>query len=189
VIVLGIDGGFASMGLAAVHIRGDRETLTQAWVVRTELSSRKLGVRSGDDSCRRARELAAAVELAIQTHSPAAIAIESPSWPRSAGVAAKMGIAFGIVFALAEKHRLPLVMASPQEVKKALCGSKTATKDEIILAVESRFPDIVWPKQKTLWEHAADACAVVVACLDSPALQMARRLSAPGERRRDPEAA
>jgi crossover junction endodeoxyribonuclease RuvC len=178
VIVLGIDGGFASLGLAAVEILPDRERLVDSWVVRTEKSSKKLGVRSGDDTARRAREIASRVDMAISLHQPGAIALESPSWPRNAGVAAKMGVAFGCIFALAEKHRLPLVMASPQEVKRALTGAKTATKDDVIAAIERRFPEITWPSQKTLWEHAADAVGVVVACLDSDALRMARRLSA-----------
>jgi crossover junction endodeoxyribonuclease RuvC len=178
VIVLGIDGGFASMGIAAVALGSSSESLHRAWVVRTEKSSAKLGVRSADDTARRARELAHELEAAIAKHRPGAIAIESPSWPRNAGVAAKMGVAFGVVFALAAKHGLPLVMASPQDVKRAVCGSKTASKDDVIGAIELRFPEVEWPKQKTLIEHAADAVGVVLACLDSDALQMARRLSA-----------
>lgn len=177
-IVLGIDGGFASLGIASVALQLDQVLLRQTWVVRTEKSAKKLGVRSGDDVSRRARELAAHIELAIQTHQPGAIALESPSWPRNAGVAAKMGVAFGVVFALAEQHRLPLVMASPMDVKLAVTGSKTATKDDVVAAIETRFPDVAWPKQTTLWEHAADAIGVVLACLNSDALQMARRLSA-----------
>lgn len=181
-IVLGIDGGFASMGLAAVELLPDNERVIKAWVVCTELSAKKRGVKAGDDTCRRARELAFAVGRAVDAYDPIAIAIESPSWPRNCGVAAKMGVAFGVVFALSETHRLPLVMASPQEVKRAVCGAKTASKDEIIHAIEMRYPEIGWPKRTTLWEHAADAVGVVVACLDSPALQMARQLFGKTER-------
>ena len=177
-VVIGIDGGFASMGLAVIDLTSDGEQLRRTWVVRTEKSARKLGVRSGDDSSRRARELAYEVDQAIVSYQTGAIAIESPSWPRNAGVAAKMGIAFGVVFGLAEKHRLPLVMASPQAVKQAVCGRKDASKDDVILAIERRFPAVEWPTQSTLREHAADAIAVVLACLDSDALRMARRLSA-----------
>lgn len=175
-IVLGIDGGFASLGLALVELHPTAEVLRDAWVVRTEKSAAKLGVRSADDTARRAREIAHHVGLAIVTHQPVAIAVESPSWPRNAGVAAKMGVAFGVLFALAERHQLPLVMASPQAVKQALCGSKTASKDEVIAEVERRFPNITWPSQTKSWEHAADAVGVVVACLDSDALRMARAL-------------
>lgn len=177
-IVLGIDGGFASMGVAAVNLGPEGEQLRRCWVVRTEKSAKKLGVRSGDDTARRARELAREVSAALAEFRPGAIAIEAPSWPRNAGVAAKMGVAFGVVFGLVQERGLPLVMASPQDVKRAVCGVKTASKDDVALAIERRFPDVEWPKQSTLQEHAADAIAVVLACLDSDALQMARRLSA-----------
>lgn len=176
-IVLGIDSGFASCGLAAVELQPGGEKLLRTWVTRTEKSDKKLGVRSADDTARRAREIAAEIEVALTTYKPCAIAVESPSWPRNAGVAAKMGVAFGVVFALAEWRGIPLVMASPQEVKKAMCGAKNASKDEIVLAVERRFPEVEWPRLRSTWEHAADAIAVVVACLPSDALRMARRLA------------
>ena len=176
--VIGIDSGLASCGFAVVRLVPAGEELVRAWTFTTKLSDRKVGVRAADDTARRARELAAELLRAIEEHRPVAIAIESPSWPRNAGSAAKMGVAFGVIFGLAEQHQLPLVMASPMDVKLALVGRKTAGKDEVVLAVETRFPDITWPKQTTLWEHAADAVGVVVACLDSPVLQMARRLGA-----------
>ena len=175
-IVLGIDSGLACCGFAVVRLLPGGEELVRTWCFTTKLSDRKVGVRAADDVARRARELAAELLRAIAEHRPVALAVESPSWPRNAGSAAKMGIAFGVIFGLAEQHQLPLVMASPMDVKAAMTGRKTAAKDEVVLAVEGRFPDIEWPRQTTLWEHAADAVGVVVACLDSPVLQMARRL-------------
>jgi Holliday junction resolvasome RuvABC endonuclease subunit len=59
-----------------------------------------------------------------------------------------------------------------------MCGTKTASKDEIAAAVEARFPDVIWPTQSTLQEHVADAVAVVVACLPAEVLRLARRMSA-----------
>ncbi len=177
--VLGIDSGLASCGLAVVRLLPAGEELVRAWVFTSKPSDRKVGVRAADDLARRARELAAEVIDALEAHRPVAIAIEAPSWPRNAGSAAKMGAAFGVVFALAQRFDLPLVQASPMDVKLAVTGRKTAAKDEVVLAVETRFPGIEWPRQTTLWEHAADAVGVVLACLDSEPLRMARRLAAP----------
>jgi len=178
-IVLGIDPGLATCGLAAVDLQPPSlakrpDVLVRAWVVRTEKSARKLDVRAADDHSRRARELAAEVATAIGIHRPLAVAIEAPSWPRNAATAAKIGIAFGAIYALAQEHRLPLVQASPQDIKRAVTGSKTASKDEVIAAIEARFPDIEWPTQTTLWEHAADAVGAVVANLDADVLRMVR---------------
>ncbi len=176
-IILGIDSGLASCGVAHVRLLPGAEELVRVQVFRSKPSDKKLAVRSADDTGRRARELAAFLELQIAGSRPVALALEAPSWPRNAGCAAKLGVAFGTVFALAELHRLPLVMATPQDVKQATAGSRSASKDEVIQAVETRFPSILWPPQATLWEHAADAVGVVLACLDAEVVRLARRFT------------
>jgi crossover junction endodeoxyribonuclease RuvC len=177
-IVLGVDPGFASLGLAAVELGVDTCAPLAAWVVRTEPSARKRAVRASEDNVRRCLELATALEAAVTRWRPVALAAETMSWPRNAGAAAKVALGWGVVVAMAHRHGLPLVQASPMDVKRALLGRKTASKEEMIAEVGRRWPDLELPPQATLQEHAADAVAVVLACLDSPALQMARRLSA-----------
>lgn len=174
--VLGIDGGFASIGVSIIELLADSEALRLSRVIRTEKSDKKREVRQSDDNMRRAGLIARDLAAIIRTYKPEAICIEAMSFPRSSSVAAKMALTFGIVAALAEGYDLPIIQASPQDVKLAMCGRKNASKDEICAEVETRFPEIAWPAQKGLWEHAADAVAVVVACLDSNALKMARLL-------------
>jgi crossover junction endodeoxyribonuclease RuvC len=179
--VIGLDSGLATCGIAVVRLLPAGEELVAVEVFTSKPSDRKVGVRAADDTARRARELAVVLGTVLEEHRPVAIAIEAPSWPRNAGSAAKMGIAFGVAFGLAEEHDLPLVMATPMDVKVGVVGRKSASKDEVVLAVETRFPGITWPKQTGLWEHVADAVGVVLACLDSEPLRMARRLAANGQ--------
>lgn len=178
-ILLGVDPGFAVMGFAAVELHPDkhRDKLT-CWVVRTEPSHRKRNVRASEDNVRRTREIAKAVSKAIYEHEPLVLCVETMSWPRNAGSVAKIALAWGALCAVAERHGIAIVQASPQEVKKAVTGSKTASKAEVIQAIEARWPDVVWPEQATLVEHAADAAAVVLATLDSDVVRLARRASA-----------
>lgn len=175
-IVLGIDPGFASMGLAAVNVGPDTERILELAVLRTEKSARKLEVRASDDNVRRAVQLTKGLCRLIDKHNPIAIAAEAQSWPRNAGSSAKVGIAWGVVAAVASWYSLAIVQTSPQALKKAVCGSKTATKEDVIAAIEGRFPDVEWPSPASTVEHAADAIGAVLACLDSSALQMARKL-------------
>lgn len=177
-IVLGIDSGLATFGLSAVELTPESERLVFVDILTTEPSPKKLNVLASDDLARRVRELAKALREKIQAYSPGAIALESPSWPRNAGAAAKMGASFGMVYAMAQEYRLPIVQASPQAIKKAVVGNKSASKDEVICAIERRFPDVAWPSRAALWEHGADAIGVVVACLGTDVLQMARRIPA-----------
>ena len=176
-IVLGVDPGFAALGLAAVEIGAGAPQPRAAWVERTEPSPRKRAVRASEDNVRRAQELANALERAIAEWQPVALAAETMSWPRNAGAVAKVALAWGAVCACASRHALPVVQASPQDVKRALVGRKSASKEEVIAEVERRFPELELPEARTLQEHAADATAVVLACLDSPVLGMARQLA------------
>jgi crossover junction endodeoxyribonuclease RuvC len=185
-IVLGIDPGFASLGMAAVDVTADSERIVELAVVRTEKSHRKLEVRASDDNVRRAVQLTKGLCRFVDKHNPVAIAVEAQSWPRNAGSSAKVGIAWGVVAATASWYGLAVVQTSPQALKKAVCGPKTATKEDVIAAIEERFPDIEWPKPKGVVEHAADAIGAVLACLDSSVLQMARKL---GGRRKEPTSA
>lgn len=176
-IVFGIDSGLATFGIAAVDLAGTPR-LVDAGVFTSEPSKKKLNVRSQDDLARRVRELSAYVETWTKAHNPIALCLEAPSWPRAADASAKLGAAFGVVYTTAQRLALPLVQALPVDVKLAVCRSKKATKDDVIAAVERLHPDVCWPSRTGLWEHVADAIAVVHACLDSDTLRMARRLSA-----------
>lgn len=165
--VLGIDGGFACLGLAAMNVLPDRELLLRAWVVETEKADDSAGVRVASDLARRAAILAAELELAINTYSPVAIALEEPICPRSATVTLKMGLVYGVVFGAVQRHKLHLVMTAPIDLKIALCRSRKASKEAVCLAIDDRFPGMDWPRLTTLWQHAADAVGVVLASLDS----------------------
>lgn len=177
-MVLGIDPGLAHCGFAIVRLLPDGEELVGLTVVRTEKSGKKRGVRASDDSVRRAAELAVEIERMTLGHGVDVFACEAMSFPRNSPTAQKMGMAWGVITAIATSHAIPIVQASPQDIKKKLCGAKNATKDDIIQAIERRFPDAEWPTKKTVWEHCADAAGAVLACLDSQAIQMARRFAA-----------
>lgn len=177
-IALGVDPGFAAVGLSAVELSPSSEKLMRCWVFRTEPSEKKREVRASEDSARRTRELAEVYERAIGVYRPTVICAETMSWPRNAGAVAKVALSWGALCAVLQRHNLPLVQASPQEVKKALCGRKDASKEDVALAIEQRFPNVEWPKVKGLIEHAADATAVVVACLNSEVIRLARRMAA-----------
>lgn len=178
-IVLGIDHGLATLGLAVVELTASGEVVRSLEVVRTDKSDRKREVRASDDNVRRLVELSAALEARIGPEV-VALAAESQSWPRSALSIAKVAMVWGVIGAVAQRHSLPVIQASPQEAKRALTGRKDASKGDVQVALEVRYPDLPdWPRPRALVEHAADALAAVVACLDHSVVKLARRLAPP----------
>ncbi len=181
-IVLGIDGGLAALGWAAVRLEAGGEVLEGVGVIVTAPSARKRGVLAADDTVRRARELHRALSGVVGRYGPAVLAIEAFSAPRHAGSAAKVAMSVGVVASIAEALGLPIVSASPQEVKRAATGRQDASKEDVARAVCERWrgaAELLAGVRAGLREHAADAAAVVLATLEADTVRMARRLAVP----------
>jgi Holliday junction resolvasome RuvABC endonuclease subunit len=202
--ILGIDPGFASVGYAVVSFEPDHNYVgvmrsggTQVPVmgtIRTEKSDKKRSVKASDDNLRRGREIHSALSFLMgpkpDTH-PAipfkfggeplniqAVCVESMSFPRSASTAQKIGITWGIISAVSGWFDVPIVQASPQEIKKQVCGAKNASKENVQETLAGRFDIDLVLFPKTLREHPFDALGAVIACQDSEVIRMALKMAA-----------
>jgi crossover junction endodeoxyribonuclease RuvC len=173
--ILGIDPGLSKMGLALVRVNQEGERVLALDVLRTEKSHKKRHVLASEDNVRRIQELAAALAPWFDG-DVVAVCAESQSWPRSLGSATKTAMAWGIIGTILQRRRLPSLQASPQQVKAAVTGRKTASKEQVQAALEKRYGPLDWPSRKADREHCADALAAIVACLDSEVIRMARRI-------------
>lgn len=185
VYVLGVDPGFASFGYAVVRLTQTAEVVTAVNVIRTQRSDKKRNIKAADDNFRRGQEIAAELYNAVKRFKPRVLTAEAASWPRNASATAKVAMSWGILITLCHQFQLPMVQASPQEIKKTLCGNKSATKESVRRALEDRYPGQFDsfkdsypakrpPKPNGQWEHGFDAVGSVVACLDTSVLRMAR---------------
>ena len=175
IILLGIDPGLASMGVAVIETTAARPRIVALDVLRTAKSPRKAGVLQSEDTTERLRALAEALGAICAAHRPSAFCMESFSPPRSASVAAKCGMAVGLVVGLAVELGVPVFQASPQTIRRRLGLPKGASKAEVWDAVENRIggrPD--GARWSSAWngkqpaagqqEHAFDALAAAVVC-------------------------
>jgi crossover junction endodeoxyribonuclease RuvC len=165
--ILGIDPGFSSLGWAIVE--QDKLGLLAKFcgVIHTEKTSKKVQLRSSEDNIRRAQQIYEELNLLFQAYEINLICTETMSWPRNAGVVAKMGIVWGVIASVAQLHRVPMIQASPMEIKRAVTGNGKAGKDHMIATIRYKFPELNMPPQATLQEHAADAVGAVIACQTS----------------------
>jgi len=187
-IVLGVDPGLASFGYAIVELEpnGGAELRTLG-VLHTSKTDAKRKVLASDDSLRRARELDEALWAVINALAsrPVVICAESMSFPRSASVAAKMGISWGLIAAFANDVGCPVAQCSPQQMKKILCGASNASKVDVQQALDRRFfpsgsGSLFAGVKKTDREHCADALGAVIACEQHEAMLLARRMTTKG---------
>lgn len=108
-----------------------------------------------------------------------AVFVECPVGSQSARAMASYGICVGILGALRDEG-ITLIEVSPREVKVALSGDANATKQVMIDAGVSHYPEANWPmfkgKPAGKSEHLADAIGTIHAGVQTPMFQTIRKL-------------
>ena len=175
-LVLGIDPGFSRVGYAVVSLDGQH--VVAGGVIRTQKAAKKLRTYASDDNWQRAQLIGGRLEEILDAYPARTFCAEAMSFPRSASVAAKMAMCWGVLAEIARRRDLPLLQVRPQALKVAVCGKSTASKDEVKAAVLRRIPEaaLYLPKATTLHEHYMDSVGAVLACLDSDVLRALRQL-------------
>lgn len=162
--IMGIDPGFASLGLAVL----DGAHVLACEVVATQKEKApRAAVRVSVDDSRRLGELCDAVVAVIERHEVTAVAVEvfTTVPGKMAGGAVKTALAYGALYALARARGLLWLPLVPTDLKRALCGRVSASKVEVQAAVELRAPSaaaLLATIGKTKREHAADAIAAAI---------------------------
>ena len=179
--ILGVDGGLANLGLSVVTLTPTTMSVECMTLITTEKASKKVVSLASEDNVKRTQEVARALENIMSAWKIQAICAESMSYPRNSSAAAKMSLCWGALATLAEIKGIPIVQASPQQVKLSVCGRKDASKEDIQEALKLKFKpqkieDLVSGLAKSKWEHPFDSLGAVVACLDSQLIKMLRNI-------------
>jgi len=179
-VVLGVDPGFAKLGLSVVRLLPKSEEVLALRSIHTQKDVGKRKVLAADDNVHRARELARHLIELADNHTICLIAAEAMSFVRNASASHKVGIAWGLIVMFAEQRGIPITSARPQEIKRVLCGSQKASKEEVESALLIRYGNHIenlFEGPEGLREHAFDSLGAVVASLDSEVVRMARAMS------------
>lgn len=162
--IMGIDPGFASLGLAVL---AETQLLACEVIETKKEHAPRAELRVSVDDSRRLGEFCARVGDAMDEHKVRAVAIEvfTVVPGKMAGGAIKTAMVYGALYGLARARAclwLPLV---PGDLKRGLCGLKSASKSQIQHAVTERVPEagqVLAGIPKTKREHAADALAAAI---------------------------
>ena len=148
-IVLGIDPGTAALGYGIVESsRGRLREVDHGCLVTspdTALPERLLAIH-------------ALVDELIALHSPRIVAIERLFFSKNVQTAFAVGQARGVVLLAAAQHRVPVVEATPNEVKSAIAGYGAADKEQVQRMVQLVLGMAEVPRP----DDAADALAIAV---------------------------
>lgn len=119
--VLGIDPGSRSTGFGVIDFTGDVPAFVASGAV-----------ASADGSfSERLRVIFDAVSQIVTEYRPGVMAIESVFVNRNAGSALKLGHARSAAICATFAHDVTVVEYSPREIKQAVVGSGSASKEQI----------------------------------------------------------
>lgn len=148
--VLGIDPGLQVTGYGIVESSGDRTTVVEAGVVRSNAK---------EELAPRLHEIAKELDEIVSQFRPDVIAVEELyshySHPITAVV---MGHVRGIIFLKAAEQHIPVISYAATRIKKSLTGNGRATKEQMqrMVAVTLGLRALPEPPD------AADALAVAL---------------------------
>ncbi len=147
--VLGIDPGLTRCGYGAVVVDGRRNRAVAAGVIRT----------SPDDVVpQRLYDLQGEIRALIAELSPTVVAIERVLFQHNVRTAISVGQASGIVMAEAVAAGAEVVEYSPNQVKEAVAGDGSASKEE----VEAMVQALLGIRQPLRPVDASDAVALAL---------------------------
>ena len=161
---ISIDSSLANTGIAVGSIKSDGLiVMSKIMLLETEKTKNKQ-VRASSDTIARCKQTYLFIQKAIKDHYPTVIFVETPSGSQSASGMKSYGATCQLI---ASCDPSPIEV-TPNEVKMASVGSKTASKKDMINWAHSKYPNLQWDKNKdgTLKnknEHMADAIAIVYA--------------------------
>jgi crossover junction endodeoxyribonuclease RuvC len=163
VIVIGVDPGTQVTGYGVV--RGDNASsmaLIECGVIRTQ-------ARNPLPS--RLREIHDGVSELLTRHRPDVLSIEDVFYSRNVRTTVTLGHARGVILLAAEQHGLRVHDITPAEIKKAVVGSGSATKEQVQFMVTRLLRLKSAPKPS----DAADGVAAALGFLMGVHLEAATR--------------
>jgi crossover junction endodeoxyribonuclease RuvC len=147
--VLGIDPGVANTGFGVVSWNAGKITPVDGGVINAP---------AGDDIAVRLRLIHDSIAELINQHRPYAVALEDLYFGRNVRSAKAVGQARGVTILAAAQAGVPCFDYTPQAVKKAVCGSGSAEKDQVQRMVAA----LLGLAEEPASDHTADALAVAI---------------------------
>jgi len=151
--VLGIDPGLTRAGYAIVEEAGGKLRAVEHGTIRAE----------GEVVAQQLAALRSRLAAVIAERVPDSVAVERLFVTRNQTTAIRVGQASGIALLVAAEAGLPVVEYGPLQVKQAVVGTGSATKEQVTFMVQR----ILGLTQRPDTADAADALALAICHLHS----------------------
>jgi Holliday junction resolvasome RuvABC endonuclease subunit len=163
--ILGIDPGFANIGVAVLDLDEAAGALTMLHA-ETVITKRDKDCQDrGQDDQRRCAEIGTRIAEIASRWGVSAAVLEAPSLPRDGRTKYVLGLAYGRMWGVLEGLGIETTGLLPQRIKRALTGDRQAGKGEVEEVVRAHVAgcEHLDGVIKTKRDHPADAAGAVLA--------------------------
>lgn len=129
-IILGIDPGTVVMGYGVIGISGKKAVL---------ISMGYLSLNKWENHYFRLKKIYERTHELIREYSPSDLSIEAPFYGNNVQSMLKLGRAQGVAIVACLEHEIPIKEYSPSEIKQAITGSGSASKEQVAHLLQSIF--------------------------------------------------
>jgi len=169
--VLACDPSFTAWGWAILR----NHTVIDSGCIKTSPEAKKRKIRQGDDRVRRTSEIVQTLMKIVEKYKVDFIVSELPHYSQNAKSAIMIGVVMGILQTMSDVGHIPIEWYSENDAKKALLGRNSASKAQVIAAVNQAF-ETTLTGPKYVQEAVADSLAIYnVATLQSQTLKILLR--------------
>jgi crossover junction endodeoxyribonuclease RuvC len=148
-VILGVDPGTLVTGYGVIESRNGNIKMLACGSV-NNAGSQSMPIRL--------RNIFHALDSVIRKYKPDEFAIETAFYGKNAQSALKLGHARGVAMLAAVQKQVPTSEYSPREVKKAIVGNGTASKEQVQYMVQS----LLKLKERPKLYDVTDALAVAI---------------------------
>lgn len=149
VIIIGIDPGYAIVGIGAVEYRGNRFRTLEYGAITTP---------AGMNTVDRLKKIYDEMNMYLDKYSPDAVAIEELFFNSNQKTAINVAQARGVLLVAVRNRNIPIFEYTPLQVKQSVTGYGRADKGQIQQMVKMLLGLNVIPKP----DDAADALAIAI---------------------------
>lgn len=148
-ILLGVDPGFRFAGFGVAKKEGTRVSILDYGFLRLQ-PKKSLVERTG--------LFHEFFDEKMKKHGVTHLAIETPFLGKNAQNFMKLGYLRGILYLLTHKHQLELHEFAPRQVKSAITGSGSASKEQVARVISQLLPRLKEPQR----DDVTDALAITL---------------------------
>jgi len=187
--IVGVDPGFANVGFSILELypEGGMD------LVDTRLVTTEPNNKQADDDQIRLIHIEDEFRSFIDGRDIDILAIEAPTaglmpgrgrnggWGVNPITVRTSALVWGAIHGICRDRGIYCVKIGLGDIKKVLCGKKTASKQDVIDVVKEKFPAYDrWPTTKKV-EHVADAVGIALVAQNNPVVTVMMRRLRTGE--------